>query len=378
MASTNRLLNIGRLFVNAGYSFQVIHVGSSRYSQNVLREGIIDGIGWVYLTWSMKWAKQKWRRVLNYLYAGIILPFTIYKYRKNKYILMIYSQGDVANLYYIVIGMLLGVPIIQECCEWWPGTTKDSIFVRLMYEKVMFKMTTGAIAISGLIEERIRKNSVMGYPVLKIPSLYGNGGFMQNEKDFPLSIKMNRKYVLWSGLVDEYKRDPELLIYALSKKPENKYRMVVSGICSEGCKEYLLDIARKSGLNEDCICIVGYVDENEYLRLVYNSSALFIPLWDDDRSRTRFPDKTAIYLTSGRPIITCPIGEIGNIFSDDRSAFFYEPGSPDSLSDTITRVLENPEHSSNVGKCGRDSNKNIFDYHSYTNSLVKWLNMVQQ
>ena len=47
----------------------------------------------------------------------------------------------------------------------------------------------------------------------------------------------------------------------------------------------------------------------------------FYPLGQDDRSLTRLPNKMGEYLASGRPVISCEIGDLTNFLIDNVNAY---------------------------------------------------------
>ena len=61
---------------------------------------------------------------------------------------------------------------MQELCEWWPGDfsnedtrrcklTTCSTFTKWLYNKPMFKLATGVVAISTTIEKRVKERAAI-------------------------------------------------------------------------------------------------------------------------------------------------------------------------------------------------------------------------
>src|SRR5438046_177384 len=65
----------------------------------------------------------------------------------------------------------LGLPVVQDLCEWWPGEPTCSSFTRWLYRKRLFASATGALVISKVIENRTRERSVAVNPQLMIHHL---------------------------------------------------------------------------------------------------------------------------------------------------------------------------------------------------------------
>ena len=107
---------------------------------------------------------------------------------------------------------------------------------------------------------------------------------------------------------------------------------------------------------------VGYVDRDALLHLFAQASALLIPLFDDDRSRARFPSKIGEYLAAARPIVTTRVGEIERFFQDGENAFVANPGDATAYAQKIIEVLDDPAAATAVGRAGLTVAMSSFDY----------------
>src|SRR5947199_1691505 len=78
-----------------------------------------------------------------------------------------------------------------------------------------------------------------------------------------------------------------------------------------------------------------------------------MPLWDDDRSITRLPNKMSEYLASGRPVVTSCVGDLTELLEDGASAYMAEPENERLFADKMIAVLEDPAKAEHIGAAGR-------------------------
>ena len=72
--------------------------------------------------------------------------------------------------------------------------------------------------------------------------------------------------------------------------------------------------------------MTGFVDDDQLDALYQFAAGLLLPLFDDDRSRTRMPTKLGGYLASGTPVITCSVGDLTHFLTHKRNAYIGAAG----------------------------------------------------
>ena len=115
--------------------------------------------------------------------------------------------------------------------------------------------------------------------------------------------------------------------------------------------------------------VAGYLPRAELLALYTKAHALLIPLFDDARSRARFPTKIAEYLAAARPVVTTAVGEVSEYLEDGRDAIVCPPGDPLLYAQNILRVLADSGLAADVGRNGRALAERLFDYRLYGPAL---------
>ena len=118
------------------------------------------------------------------------------------------------------------------------------------------------------------------------------------------------------------------------------------------------------------IDLVGYLDRPELLALYGRARALLIPLFDDVRSKSRFPTKIGEYLSAARPVVTSAVGEIPRYFTDGVDAVVCPPGDPAAFGRAIALLLDDPARAALIGRRGRHVAESQFHYALYAETLA--------
>jgi glycosyltransferase involved in cell wall biosynthesis len=380
-ASSQRILLMGKALVENGVLFHVLHVGPSACPSNTDAQGNREGVTWEYLSPTVNRPSGRWVRALFFLWGAVLLPFWLFHLRKDSFA-YIYYQGCLLDWWSLLICRVLRIPVAQECCEWWPGTDtpSDNRFTRWMYEKIMFRWSKGALPISQLIEDRICKLSRHGYPQLRVPVLIDVQEVHREVGQLPVTLGTDQVYFFWCGMIDGYMRDPAFIIeaFGLLATAGQRPRLVLSGPYSSRSREALDNVAKKVGVNPDQLILTGFVTDVELNRLATHARGLILPMWEDDRSKTRFPTKLGLYTAAGRPIISCAIGEIPKFLKDNVNALFFPPGDVMALSVRLHQLLIDPELSNKLGGSVQKDVAPQFDYRTHGPRLAAWCQSIEQ
>jgi glycosyltransferase involved in cell wall biosynthesis len=103
-----------------------------------------------------------------------------------------------------------------------------------------------------------------------------------------------------------------------------------------------------------------------------SAAALLLPMWDDDKSRTRMPNKLAEYLASGRPVISSTSGDLVEFLSDRVNAYLGKPGDEGDFADNMISVLQDPTRASRIGAAGQRTCVERLDFRSHAESLAEF------
>lgn len=371
-ASTNRIKLIGRCLASRGIPFHVCHIGPSPFDNNTIKSGKHKGLTFEYLSPSIRRPKNIIRRVLNFLVGLLLLPSRILKCRRNI-VVYVYYQGDFFNLWALFLCRLMGVPAVQEVCEWWPGTAEEKLYHDWIYKKIMFRLSVGAIPISREIQNRIRALAGAVYPMCRIPVLVDPEDYMVSSERVSSHNSVCPK-LFWCGLVDGYKRDVLFLIDAMAEMKSNvgpKTHLQIAGPCSDQCRKELLIYSASKNVSPERIEILGYITDEQLSLFCSHANALLMPMWEDDRSLTRFPTKLGQYLVARRPIVTAPVGEVRFFLTQD-TAMFYPAGDAKGLANCLDRLLSDLSLSERLSSRATQDVLPEVDFRENASKLSRW------
>jgi glycosyltransferase involved in cell wall biosynthesis len=244
-----------------------------------------------------------------------------------------------------------------------------------MYQNIMFRWSTGALPISKLIEERIKKLARSDYPVLRIPVLVDADEVGRESNQTPTTPGAVHPYLFWCGMVDGYKRDPLYLISVLGEIGRRYAlwpRLILGGPCSDTARKELLVSASEAGLEQGQVIATGFLPEKELFRLSTHATVALLPLWNDDRSATRFPTKLGLYAAAGRPVVASPIGEISHYLRDRETVLFASAGDVSAWADAIATLMNDPDLCARLVDRMQSDVLPLFEYRSVGPILKEW------
>jgi glycosyltransferase involved in cell wall biosynthesis len=375
-ASTKRVRLFGRCLVACGIPFHVWHIGSSSIKENKQKYGEQEGLTFEYLSPSVCRPDMVVIRILYYYWGCVLLSLRLFQHRRQS-VVYVYSQGDIINFWTLLLCRLMKIPVAQEVCEWWPGTPHENFFNEWMYSAVMFRWSNGALPISHEIEDRIRVLAKPGYPLCLVPVLVDPA-----EKNAKIRAELQRESLhpvfLWCGSVDGYQRDVLFLIDALAQltSPVGQTAILrIVGPCSETGRAELMDYVRSKNISEERLDIAGFVSESQLWNYCIQAEALLMPLWEDDRSSTRFPTKLGQYLAAGRPIVTAQIGEIKHFLTAE-TAMFYPSGDATGLACSLDTLLADPALGDRIALNATQTVLPKVDFRTNAGRISQWFRQI--
>ena len=376
-ASASRITTIGKALQAAGVGFLLLHCGPSPVTINTQRSGVYEGIPFEYTT-SVKRPENKLARLLVYLRAalGLLIRLAQFSPSRQNTLVYLYVMDGPLCLYSGCLCRLLGFPVVQEFCEWFPGEPSCSAFTRWLHTKPIFKLATGALVISKIIDERVRKLCQEANPHLlihRLPAVVDAQRFTAPSFATDSSDQQSPIFVYCGTWLN----DIFFLIRALALVKRKGYdcKLKIIGSCAEQNGPSILQYAQENGLLPRDVVLSGCVDRRT-LEASYTSAAgLMMPLWDDDRSLTRLPNKLGEYLASGRPVIAGNIGDLADFLVDNVNAYLGEPGNESDVADRMIAILRDPDRAKAVGAAGRQACIAHLDYRQYATGLAEFFTL---
>jgi len=372
VAHSRRIHMVGKAVIEEGLRFSVLHIGGSPTDINKKSRGIYDGIEYEYIPAKLSRSKNPiWRKIL-YLWGIILSIFRIYAIRAKEKRICVYNWtgGAFLSIAFTFALRIIRVPSVQEVNEWWPG--------RMEWFKKFIGLciSQGTITISHTIHHRLNtlcsKYSISNERI-RIPVLTEIGAWKLPQGSEKIQ-KIDSPYVLWCGDIKGYMRDIRFMIQAISHVINEGYKckLVLIGSKSESVERVVEEYINELGLEKDSIHMTGYITDDDLKVFMWFSSALLLPLWNDDRSQCRFPTKLGEYLSSEKPVITCDVGDLRDFLINEESAFIYHPGNYIDFAEKICAVLQNPKAAISVGKNGKEKASKYLAYQNYSKSLSQF------
>lgn len=370
-ATAKRINLLGKSLLSSGFVFKVFTNGIQFDPYNTKIEGYVDEIFFEYLHKKYITKKlSKSTKIWFYLIGCVNLFGVFRKFDRRNDIVYSYNHGNLFNVYIILLCKLFKIKLVQEINEWFHNDLNKGLEKRIM-EGPLIKQSNGAIVISDAIKRNVLKINP-NIKLLKIPVLED---FSQTKFDGN-QIKNTEKYCFWMGDVNGYQKDVLFIIKACGEvyKSGLAINFYVSGPYSNITLSRIEEVANQYNFPIQNIKMLGYISEvalNEYCR---NAFLFIVPLWNDERSKSRFPTKIATFMQVGKPVISCNIGEIANLLTDSQNVLLYSEGDHFDLAKKIVRLFDDQDLYEKLAKESYDFASKHFNYLSYSENLKLFFN----
>jgi glycosyltransferase involved in cell wall biosynthesis len=163
---------------------------------------------------------------------------------------------------------------------------------------------------------------------------------------------------------NEYMHDLAFVFRAMRRVWERfpEARLMVTGMHPQRAAAVASGEGILSAVDDGRVKICGFLERPDLLSAYQQAAALLIPLHNDVRSRARFPSKIGEYLASGRPVVTCRVGEIERFLRDGETAYVAAADDVAAFSDRMVEVLDDVPRAAEIGAAGRRVAEERFSY----------------
>ena len=383
MASTHRIKLIAKALIDHGNFVNVMCVRAlerAEHLENTKTHGTYHGINFEYTPGTTIRSQKFWvRRFIDI--KGIYRAINkLIIYKKRGELSCIYYYGTMLSrtlnrwIFYL-LSTLLRVPLVIELCERPWMLERRSLSDRYFHPLIS---VDGVIVISSYLKAwMMSETSKRGKKIkfLELPILVD----VEEQHVSALTSDKSSVYVLFAGS-SNYSKTVEFILDSMAivwkKYPECKLMLTGyrTGTEATNCLHDQLEQQKISAK----VSVVEYLPRAYLLNLYKDATALLIPLFDDIRSKARFPTKIGEYLCSGIPIVTNNVGEIPRYFTDEINAYICEPEIPELYAQKIMDVIEprNNDLAFKVGNNGRSLAEKCFDYRNYGDSLEDFFSSI--
>jgi glycosyltransferase involved in cell wall biosynthesis len=373
MAASQRMGLLARAMVENGMRVKVLCMGvSERPSliENSQVVGTYKGIEFEYTTGttvrSESFLTRNWISLKGVMKAIITLLKLKFKGQVDcAYCWLTVQQLTTVRACFITLLKILRISVVIELNER-PWTLQEK---KNLLEKRFSPLSgvRGVIVISSFLCEWTKQEAArIGETIsfVKIPILVD-----VNEQK-PDIFPSGTPSVLFAGS-PYYDQTIQFIFDAMSIvwEKHSSCNLIITGCRSDDPGGVWVSKEIKNRKLESKVWLAGYLPRQELLEKYSTSWGLLIPLFDDTRSKARFPTKIGEYLASGRPVVTNSIGEATNYLEDGVNAFICPPDNYQLYGKKIIEVIENRERAEKIGLSGRQLAEKEFHYSHYGKAL---------
>ncbi len=220
------------------------------------------------------------------------------------------------------------------------------------------RLARGHIVISRWLEEAVRARG--GLETLLLPSFVDVEEWEQRFAASPPSIASGEPHLVYVG--DGARRDClPLISEALGLVRQ----------CGFLCRASFVGVASADGV--ECFPRAAPAQ----LAAHYRSADAFILLRTDDQSsRACLPTRLGELLLTGRPVIVSDLPDYNRYVRDHENGYVVRAASAAAVADAIQAALPRTSHNAEIGRCGRATALERFDWRAYRGEVASWLTRV--
>jgi len=384
MAATNRVRLLARALVEAGAQAHVICMQASDRPPTILNpktRGEWHGVTFEYTCGTTARPSSFLMRRLIEVRGWTIGALRLVQLRRAGRLDCVYlwatcQRARLSRAVFIGLLRSLGVPVVMELNER-PWSLRDD---RTSIEKRVSPLTgvAGVVSISSYLTEWARAEGARrGRPIgiAEVPIL------VDMAEQPPPRPWPQYPMVLFAG-APEYDSTVDFIVQAMEsvweRFPDCKLTITGGRPADPAAVSLSRHLASAHPGHDGRVLFVGYLTRSELLDLYQDATALLIPLFDDVRSKARFPTKIGEYLASARPVVSTTVGEMARYFVDGETAFLSRPGDARAYGERICSAIADTELARKVGAAGREVAREHFAYQLWGQSLFDFFGQVSE
>jgi glycosyltransferase involved in cell wall biosynthesis len=380
MAATQRLRLMARALVEQGIDVTVLVMWVSEQPpviENTQVRGEWHGVRFEYTTGTTIRPRNFFARRWIELRGIVGALRRVIQFRRARPITCLYlydavMRMTIAHWLFILLARWLRVPIAVELNER-PWSMRENA-TRIERAISPLRGVQGAIVISDFLNEWVSSESARNHfaiSVIQLPILVDVNEFTRR------AVRCEPPVVLYAAS-PTYDESLKFILDAMSEvwQAAPQCRLVITGNHPILREKSETTGATGQLVTPGLIEQAGYLTRPELLEHYASASVLLIPLFDDVRSRARFPTKIGEYLAAGRPVVTNRVGEVARCLEDGINAFVCEPGDARLYGQTILKAIQNPARAHQIGLAGRETAERFFHYAHYQEVLAKFFELL--
>lgn len=232
-----------------------------------------------------------------------------------------------------------------------------------LVEKRAARSFAGIVTVNGHMAELFRRENPEGEILHNYP--------LKRQFEFPRPENVKPPVILYLGGINR-ERGLEVILRAMilvrKRYPEAVCELVGPVETSDLGSEFS-DLT--PWLEQGNIRLRGKVPYEQVPEILAQSSIALVPLLPTLNYQKAIPVKLLEYMAAGLPVVGSRFGYIEEIITKNQCGLLTEPGDPDSLSQGICALLENPENALNYGQNGWDAFHREYTWEKEQSKLLR-------
>lgn len=367
MATANRILSVCRGLAHNGCEVSIL----VPFSDNGVPENrVIDGVRIISFF-------RRCGRIGNALKWRLLYFFKVFCWLNRTGgadVAVAYSYSVMFNTFAWMVSKLSGARFVMEHTEFpiyiitpgrfsWFGIR--TVLERFFVPKLpvgMILMTRKLVAFYSPI---VRRSCQLHHLPMSVDCKRFNGS--------PDVSPFSFDYVAYMGSLNEPKDGVPGILKAFSIFAEKHpcVKLVRIGRARESDSELMAAFGKYC--NEDRLVLTGSVQGKDIPSYLRNAKAIMLIRPDIPQTKACFPTKLGEYLASGTPVVTSPVGEVGDYLKDRESCYFADYNDPAAAAESLAAIFADAETAAKIGARGKQVALEAFHYDKTTGRLAEWL-----
>lgn len=281
----------------------------------------------------------------------------------------------------LVIARFLGVKCVCDKTEYPFVYHKRSYRTKLslLFYQVICKGYDGFIVCSTMLRNYFLARVKASIPILIVPNL---GEIRRRESATELIRTRTGP------------KAPKWIFYVRGSSPLTEVAVLIRAFIAIGskCPGWSLMIVGKLDLDDlrdnyhidfgaqcikDRVVFAGFLNRDLLISKMEEADLFVLPRATGVFSSAGFPTKLVEYLSTGKPVITTPVGDIPLYLADGVSAYFLPSVDVGVVSEKIMHVISDPTDAELVGRAGLSAAVTHFDFIKNTAVTIRFLKRLQ-
>jgi len=303
-----------------------------------------------------------------------------FRFKSKTDALLLYGFSPFTFLFLTSLAKLYKVRIYLEVNEKvgsvYTNRILNLIFIRIatvFFTECVYLFFDGFIVISENLRDYIAKHASKNASIIKIPIIIDTES--RKEEDKVISTAQV-PYILHSGALSDRKDGIievfEAFSIACNALNKELFFYLTLNVAPKEIHNKIQKIV-KDGRLEKNVHFLGELTETELLQWQKNCAMVIINKPVNEQNLHNFPTKLAEFMILEIPVITTAVGEMGEFLIDNENSYLFNVNDVAALSNRIIQVVKEPLESKKIGKNGKLTALNYFDYIHHGKRLSDFL-----